>query len=292
MIDWSEHSPYSDPGPDHAAAVAEVPTDPRGVAAVARNLIGHYRADAPGLPESTRDDVDLRWLHRQLTVDRERHGTPLAAHRPLVERLQGCCRDHALFCVGVLRSAGIPARTRVGFAGYFEPPYHHDHVVVELWRDGRWVRFDPELDDRSPGLDDPYDLPAGAGAPFRTAAEVYRDHRDGTIDPEQYGVGPGVGIGGAWFIEGEVLHELAHRYGDELLLWDSWGVIPAPDEAGEPDRLALLDRVSALLVAADAGDAAAEDELFALYRSDDRLHPGETVLRRSPIGREPVPDRL
>ena len=259
---------------------------------MARNLIGHYRAQAADLPESSRGDIHLRRLRRQLDVDRDRHGTPLATERPLAERLQGCCRDHALFCVGVLRSAGIPARSRVGFASYFEPPYHNDHVVVEMWRDDRWVRFDPGLGDEWAGAADTYDLPTGAEAPYRTAAEVYRAYRDGTIDPEQYGVGPGLGIGGAWFIEGEVIYEVAHRYGDEVLLWDIWGAMPAPDEAGDPERVALLDRVSELLVASDAGDRAAEQELFVLYRSDDRLHPGPTVRRMSPFGEDTVVDRL
>ena len=31
----------------------------------------------------------------------------------------GLLRDHTLFCVSELRTHGIPARSRVGFAGYF-----------------------------------------------------------------------------------------------------------------------------------------------------------------------------
>jgi hypothetical protein len=33
-----------------------------------------------------------------------------------------------------------------------------------------------------------------------------------------------------------------------------------------------------VLVAADAGDEAAEAQLLERYRSDERLHPGETVV--------------
>lgn len=49
------------------------------------------------------------------------------------DRFVGCCRDFSLLFVAALRGRGVPARTRIGFAGYFAPDFHHDHVVAELW---------------------------------------------------------------------------------------------------------------------------------------------------------------
>jgi hypothetical protein len=286
-FDWARHTPTSDPGP-FAALLDAVPPRPEDIAWVACNLIAHYRAQADDLPEASRDDIHLRWLSDQLAADQDRHPQPLSAPRPVGERLQGCCRDHTLFAVGVLRQHGIAARSRVGFAGYFAPDWHHDHVVPEFWDGSRWRRFDPEVPPGSGMLPDPSDLEIGAGAPFQTAAEVYRRMRVGELDPSTYGVAPGNPFSGESFVVGEVFYELAHRYGDEVLLWDGWGAVPGPDGPVDPQVMALVDDVAALLVAADAGDRGAEARLHRRYTDDERLHPGDAVTRYSPFGDPPV----
>lgn len=119
-LDHARHTPYSDPG-RCADLLRTLPTDPELLSAVARNIIVHYRATGHELPTETRNDINSRWLEAILTTDQRRHPVlPLERPRALIERVQGCCRDHTLFCVGLLRSHGIPARSRVGFAGYFE----------------------------------------------------------------------------------------------------------------------------------------------------------------------------
>ena len=197
----------------------------------------------------------------------------------MAARLQGCCRDHTLFCVGALRQHGIPARSRIGFASYFKPDWNHDHVVVETWRNGRWARFDPEL---VPG-DFPFDtldIPTGPEAPFRTAAEVWQGHRAGRLDVDMFGVDVDVPeVRGEWFVRSYVIQEVAHRMKDELLLWDGWGAMgPDADEAVNT----LADEIAALLVAADAGDDDAERQLAERYRADPLLHPGDQILSFSP----------
>lgn len=280
----ARHSRYSDPG-QYADLLRQVDPDTEALSAVARNLIAHYRGEAAALPAHTRGDVNLRWLADQLATDQERHGLPLAEPRALAERLQGCCRDHSLFCVGTLREHGLAARTRIGFAGYLDPGFHHDHVVVERLEQDRWVRFDPELTD---GFDfDVTDLPTGPGSPFETAAEVWRQYRAGALDVSGYGVAPEVDapLRGAPIVAAYVLGEIAHRHGDELLLWDVWGAM-APDPLADPE---LVDEVAGLLVAADeeerAGtlDGPVGRKLATRYAVDDRLHPGDTVTLLSPL---------
>jgi hypothetical protein len=78
--------------------------------------------------------------------------------------------------------------------------------------------------------------------------------RSGGIDPASYGVTSGSPFSGEQFVVGEVFHEVAHRYGDEVLLWDGWGALPGPDRPVEDDVLTLVDEVADLLLAADAGD--------------------------------------
>jgi Transglutaminase-like superfamily len=282
-VDYAKHSAYSDPG-RFGHLLDAAPTDVAELSEVARNVIAHYRAQGEELPESTRHEIDLRWLERILAADQSRNPAPLAAERPVASRVQGCCRDHTLFCVGALRQHGIPARSRVGFASYFKPEWNHDHVIVEVEEDGRWRRFDSEV---APGNVpfDPHDMAAGPDAPFVTAAEAWQGHRAGRLDVETFGVDVDVPVRGEWFVRTYVLTQLAHRYKDELLLWDGWGVGGPEVEEGANE---LIDDIAALLVAADGGDESAEAQLLERYRADERLHPGQTIVTISPLSGDVV----
>jgi hypothetical protein len=90
-------------------------------------------------------------------------------------------------------------------------------------------------------------------------------------------------VAGCCSVRTYVFFELAHRYGDELLLWDSWGAT----EAEGPEIDALTDELARLLVAADGGDDGAESELATRYTHDNRLRPGSEVTTYSPYGDPP-----
>lgn len=291
VFDWSTHSAYSDPR-GHADLLEAVPADPSAVSETVRNIIVHYRGANVELPQETRSDIDARWLSRILDLDQARHPGPLTVPREEAKRVQGCCRDHSLLATAILRQHGVPARNRVGFATYFAPGYNVDHVIVEYRDRDRWRRFEPEVMGSLETLADPLDVPAGPEAPFITAAEVWQGYRAGTLDINSYGVFPGSPISGAWFVQGYVILEVATRFGDELLLWDGWGAMQAPDEPISDETLALTDRLADLLVRSDAGDQQAEAGLLEWYRSDERLHPGHRVMRLSPFGDPPVQDSL
>jgi hypothetical protein len=118
---------------------------------------------------------------------------------------------------------------------------------------------------------------------------VWTEVRRGSRDPDVFGVDPDLPFKGLAFIHDEVIHELAPRQGDELLLWDQWGAMgPADVEAAAP----LVDEIAGLLLAADDGDQAAEAELAERCRTDDRLNPRGEVRRLSPYGKPPVTERL
>jgi hypothetical protein len=272
---YTRHSEFSDPG-RHRARLAALPDDVAALNAASRNVIGHYRAELTELPEERWGEIDSRWLETILDVDARRHDRPLDAARPSADRVAGCCRDHTLFVLGALRERAVPARSRVGFSHYFGPDWAYDHVLVEYWAGGRWVRTDPELDPAGDWPFDPLDLPSGPGAPFETAAEAWLRHRAGETDLSRYGVYPGSEFSGPDFVRDYVLRELRHRMSDELLLWD--------EQADVED----VDGLAALLVAADTGPAEADAELRARYQADERLRPGRTVEQNSPFGLPPV----
>jgi Transglutaminase-like superfamily len=282
MSEYARHSAYSDPGV-HAALVDALPPDLPALTAVIRNLVVHYRGSGIAFTDDRLAELDSRWVERILDTDQHRFGVPLDVPRPEAERVAGCCRDFTLLTVAALRQRGVPARSRVGFASYFAPDFHHDHVVAEYFDGDRWVWVDAELD---PGLRwpfDPCDVPRPSA--FASAADVWTAYRRGEVDADRYGVGPDLPLHGEWFIYDEVLIELAHRMRDELLLWDTWGAMADPETGTGADDVALVDEVAALLLAADRGDHAAERELAERYAADRRLHPGDRVRCFSPTGR-------
>jgi hypothetical protein len=254
-------------------------------------VIVHYWAGGLTFSSERLAEIDHRWVERMLDTDQRRNAAPLSAPRPDTERVAGCCRDFTLLTVAALRHQGVPARSRVGFAGYFQPDFHHDHVVVDYWNGERWVYVDAMLDPAEWPFD-PTNLPRPVGARpeppplFATAAQVWSAYRSGTA-VDSYGVRPDLPLRGGWFVGGYVLQELAHRQREELLLWDVWGARPGPSGGGDPE---LIDEVAALLLRADEGDGAAEEELADRYRTDPRLHPGGTVRCLSPTGTESMVD--
>ncbi|MDG4824090.1 transglutaminase-like domain-containing protein [Asanoa sp. WMMD1127] len=287
-MNLTRQTAYSDPGA-YAHLLDKLPTDPRELTAVVRNVITHYRDPTVTLPADHADDINHRWIDRLLATDQARHDCPLDVPRAPDQRVGGCCRDFSLLTVSALRHQGVPARVRIGFADYFfVPGWHHDHVVVDYWNGDRWVLVDPQI---GPG-DWPFDpddmpRPEGVGTPFATAAAVWTAYRRGEIDAETYGVDPSMPIRGPWLIHGYVIGELAARQGDELLLWDIWGGMSDHlDEAGA----VLTDEVAGLLLAADAGDERASAELAERYAADDRLNPRGQVLSMSPNGGEVLVD--
>lgn len=284
---WAVHTAYSDPG-GYDGLLAAVPADDRAASSVACNLIVHYRSPELALPTATREDVNARWVASILDLDQQRHPGALDAVRSPASRVQGCCRDHSLLATAVLRQHRMPARIRYGFADYFVADFHVDHVIVETWQpeQRRWRRFDPEVEAPLPRLATPADIPAGPGAPFATAAEVWRGYRTGSIDPDGFGVEPSTPVRGPWFIHDTVILDAAFRAGHEVLLWDGWRPMADPSGPSE-QQAALVDQLAALIVDADAGDLDAEREVIARMTDDPALRPPDVVTTICPWGDPP-----
>jgi len=277
----SRHSRYSDPGVHRARWEALTPDAALAdVVAVVRNLLYHYRADGIEVPPERRSDIDGRWAERILGVDAARHPEPLDAPRDRAERVAGCCRDFTLLTVSALRERGLAARSRVGFAGYFGPGFHYDHVVVEYHDGTGWVRADAQLDPSWFAFDT-CALPERGLDGFATAAEVWSAVRSGTADPRTFGVFPESPFGGTPFVFDYVIRDIAHRMGDELLLWDVWGAMHG-ERAVLPAEAEWMDALAELVIAADAGDEEAVRTLASRYAADDRLNPRGRVVQASP----------
>ncbi len=264
---YAQHSPLTDPG-SSAPLFEDLPHDVPGLCQAIQGLVVHYRASGIAFSEERLREANTRWIEATLARIQTLNPSPLYVARAPMERFVGCCRDYTLLFVSVLRQRGTPARARVGFATYFSPDFHHDHVVAEYWHvgEGRWVTVDPELGDGFPF--NVHDMPPGL---FLTAAEVWQRYRAGTIDPENFGVAPDLPYRGGGFIRNYVIQELAALNKMEMLLWDSWGFMERSLDEMTAEELALFDRVAALLRSGDE----VWPELRAIYEQT----PGFAVPR-------------
>ena len=275
MLDYyATHSPFSDPG-QNAHLFDALPQDIPGICKAIRGLVVHYVASGIEFAPERKAEIDTRWTERILQAIHTRDARPLSEARAPEERFVGCCRDFALLLVSVLRTRGVPARVRIGFASYFSPDFFHDHVLTEYWHRGeaRWVMVDPELEETYPF--NTYDLPPGQ---FLTSSKVWQRYRAGKLGAEKYGVALHLPFKGDWFIRNYVLQELAALNKHELLLWDSWGEM---SDTVEGD-LTNIDHIAEVVLSDDW------EETRALFEKMDGPRATSRITCFSPTGNTKV----
>ena len=283
---YLEQAPLADPGA-HAALIDGLPGEAGALAEAVQGLLLHqYWADSYGvtLPEARGGESHIRALEPMLDCLLARDAGPLTVARPAERRFVGVCRHFTLLFVALLRAKGIPARSRCGFGTYFQPGWYVDHWVAEYWHavEGRWVLADAQLDAiqrRAMAIDfDPLDVPRDR---FVIGGDAWALCRKGAADPARFGIHD---IAGLWFVAGDLLRDVAALNTVEMLPWDVWGAMPAPDETMDDDLLAYFDHLAALTHEPDAAFA----ELRALYASDERLRVPATVFNATRNRQETV----
>lgn len=278
---YRAQSAASDPGGE--AVFAGLPADPRVLAETVRGMLIHREETALfgyELPRDRKDkEAETRYAADILAVARGLCDAPLDRPRRPEQRFAGTCRDFALLLCSALREKGVPARVRGGYATYFTPGFHDDHWVTEFWDagagdgagPGRWRLADaqvaaPELIEAHRIDFDPFDVPRDK---FVVAGRAWRDCRSGAADPETFGVGV-LGLQGWWFIQHNLVVDLAMLNSSEVLVWDSWGLgdppLGQPLDALSADELALLDEVAELSAAGGPFGA-----IRALYEETESL---------------------
>jgi hypothetical protein len=214
-------------------------------------------------------ETNLRSTSAVLTRAFEISPDPVTTPRPPTDRVVGTCRDFTVVHTAFLRSQGIPARARCGFANYFDRTKWYDHWITERWNGERWVREDAQIDDVQAGLlnldFDPHDQ---APRCFLTGAEAWLAARAGEVDAEIFGI---FDMWGLRYISGNVLTDFASINRVELLPWDAWGMMLERPEPFDDETLAVLDEIAALVN---------DDDLSAIrkrYEDDDELRVPSTV---------------
>jgi hypothetical protein len=200
--------------------------------------------------------------------------------------LPGNCRHYTVLAVAMLRAQGTPARARCGFGGYFGTGWFEDHWVCEYWDEAaqRWKLGDFQIDDVQLKLFDvDFDLMDVPRDKFLVAGDAWRLCRDGGADPATFGLSL-MNEGGSAWIAANLLRDVAALNNVEMLPWDVWGAMPAPDETITGEQNALFDRLAGLTGDPDAAFA----ELSAAYADDPRLHVPDRVYNAVRNRAEPV----
>lgn len=280
---YVDQSPVTDPGA-FASWVAELPGDVASLRRASSQLVFHYWADGEyepnGIPPERAQEIDTRYVDDILAILHERSKAPLSEPRQPSERFVGCCRDFTALFVSFARAHGIPARSRVGFSGYFVDGWWLDHVVAEVWDadQNRWRLVEAQVPadfrdavtgDVLPVTDVPRDR-------FLTGGVAWRAARTGRLDHERFVVNPGLEEPAlrSWpYLAHNLVLDLAALGRREMVLWDEYGLLTGPVQ--ETD-LELLDEVAA--VTSDEVDP----DLARSWLHIDRLRVPEEVTSYSP----------
>jgi hypothetical protein len=254
----------------YALLLEDLPQGFAGLATVAHGLLIHeHMAHGYGvkLSDADRASVHIRPVEQILEQIVARGSQPLGVSRPPEGRLPANCRQFTVLVTSMLRFQGTPARARCGFGNYFGTGGNEDHWVCEYWHaeQHRWILADAQIDDVQRGwfpLDfDVTDVPRDR---FLIAADAWAQYRSGA-DPANFGLSL-LNEGGDWWIAGNLMRDAAALLNVELLPWDTWGAMPAPDEPIGEDLAALFDRLAALTQEPDKSHT----EISQLYQ-DERL---------------------
>ena len=272
---------YVTPGPitrlgDSAHRLDNLPTDIGELCRVVQGLVLHvFWAEQYGvqLSPGRQEEVQLRFVRPQVERILALDPRPLTERRPPERRLVGNCRDFSVLLTAMLRHQGVPARARCGFGAYFEPGQFVDHWVAEYWNETerRWILVDAQLDalqrDVLGLMFDPLDVPRDQ---FVVGGRAWQMCRQGAAAPDAFGIAD---MHGLWFVQGNVVRDVAALNKMELLPWDVWGLMPYPDEENSPGDLVFLDGLAQLT----AGDVPDFQRVRQLYENDHRLRVPDVI---------------
>jgi hypothetical protein len=252
----------------HSLKIEELPDDIEQLCKFVQNILIHsYWIDKYDcqIEESVKfTEMQTRYAKEILDLAVLKSQKPLGEKREAKDRIVSICRDFSLILCSILRTKGIPSRTRCGFATYLTPDHFEDHWICEYWNDdeARWVMVDAQLDHvhlKTLNIDfDPCDVPSSK---FIYAGEAWSLCRLGNVPPEKFGI---FNLTGLPFIKGNLIRDLYSLNKFELLGWDTgWGILKdyiSPIENAE--EMNLLDQLAILSSESNSSKAKEALELY------------------------------
>lgn len=224
-ISYATHTAWSNPG-SFRHRLDELPSTPRDLADVFENFMIHHdvaRLLSEANPRYADSDRALRTVERLLGAAFARDRRTLLARRYIPAYLNVTSRDFALIATSVLRSNGIEARVRVGFANYFRVDHWEDHWLCEYRTGDEWRLLDAQLGWRARqalGIGFAvHDVPRDR---FLSASQLWLAIRSGNIKAANCGRYHNR-TRGAWLPAVNLFKDVAALCGVEALPSDYWG---------------------------------------------------------------------
>jgi excinuclease ABC subunit A len=256
---YVQQSQITDPG-KYAYLFEDLPHSIQSLVKIVQGLVVPLPwEEAYGLdtPRERHREIYLRTIPEMLKRILELNPSSLVVKRPPEKRKVSLCRDFAVFLVSMLRHQSVPARVRVGFAGYYraETLRYWDHRIAEYWNEGlnRWVLVDAMTEE--PILErlrfniDP--LNVDGTSQFLLAGDVWKKCRAGKANPQEFGDSPD-DLGMAP-IRYALLQDFDYLNKKELVGFDAWHelIIKPEKEVTEQDKH-LLDEIAEMTFHVDS----------------------------------------
>jgi len=248
---YGRQSIITDPG-KYTYMFDDLPSDVLSLVKTVQGLLVSFSwREAYGLkiPQERHREIYLRTVPEMLKQILELDSSSLIVERALKKRKVSLCRDFAVLLVSMLRHQGVPARARVGFAGYYraETPRYWDHRIAEYWNEESncWVLVDAMADKTQLELlrfrIDP--LNVDRSSQFLLAGEVWQRCRAGKANPWEFGDSPeDLGMP---TIRYALLHDFDYLNKNELVGFDAWHdfISKSENQITENERK-LLDEIA------------------------------------------------
>ncbi|SON49218.1 transglutaminase-like domain-containing protein [Vibrio tapetis] len=229
--------------------ISEVPDDIAGICKfVQGNLIHSYWLEHYGIeidPSNKLTEMQTRYAKDLVSLAMFKSGQPSHVFKKANHRVVSICRDFSLLVCSILRSKGVPARLRSGFATYLAQNHFEDHWICEYWdKEKGWLAVDAQLDEIHHQIlkfdFDPCDVPPSN---FIVAGQAWKLCRENVESADNFGFRDFKGLA---FIKGSLIRDLYALSKFEMHTWDTgWGILPKfiSPISGE-DELTLLDELA------------------------------------------------
>ncbi|KWU01413.1 hypothetical protein APQ14_06820 [Vibrio toranzoniae] len=257
--DYIENTEFTEL-PNNLLDISEVPDDIAGICKfVQGNLIHSYWLEHYGVevdPSKKLTEMQTRYAKYLVSLAMLKSDEPSHVFKKPSHRVVSICRDFSLLVCSILRSKGVPARLRSGFATYLVQNHFEDHWVCQYWDKGKgWVAADAQLDDIHHQIlkfeFDPCDVPSSK---FIVAGQAWKLCRENLESADNFGFRDFKGLP---FIKGSLVRDLYALSKFEMHTWDTgWGILPKfiSPISGEYE-LTLLDELADVSCSSDSSKA-------------------------------------
>ncbi|MDR0319521.1 MAG: transglutaminase domain-containing protein [Rickettsiales bacterium] len=238
---YSEHSPRSEISDKFAAGF---PANPLEIMKQVRKSLIHP-CENPAYFFSS----NWPWFSNMANLERE-----LATQKIVAAK----CREFAMLSAAVMRAKGIPARSRCGFATYFDAGIYEDHWVAEYYDKGAWHLADAQT----------LRLELAPGE-FINGGIAWQLVRKYGFDPKLFGFTGNCKSLGLHYAAANMIRDLGGLVKDELEYLEENDLM-CEDHKLSASELAGLDAIAELILGQDTEKM---ESAFAAMRPDIKLVP-------------------